>query len=71
MDVRILRISWIRTDFFYFLLETRHLFQKKSVRIHEIRKIRTSIRILIYVINEPFHPNFVTCLDIHHIITHH
>jgi hypothetical protein len=38
MDVRILRISPIRTDFC----------QKKSVRIGEIRKIRTSIRIPMY-----------------------
>jgi hypothetical protein len=45
MDVRISPISPIRTDFFYFLLETKHWDLKKSVRIGEIGEIRTSIRI--------------------------
>jgi hypothetical protein len=45
MDVRIPPISPIRTDFFYFLLETKHWSLKKSVRIGEIGGIRTSIRI--------------------------
>jgi hypothetical protein len=48
MDVRILRISPMDTDFFYFLLEIKHWGLKKSVSIGEIRKIRTSIRITMY-----------------------
>jgi hypothetical protein len=44
-DVRMEQISPIRTDFFYFLLETKHWGLKKSVRIGEICSIRTSIRI--------------------------
>jgi hypothetical protein len=48
MDVRILQISRIGTDF----LEPKCLVLgkkiKKSVRIREIRKIRTSIRIKMY-----------------------
>ncbi|MEN9613646.1 MAG: hypothetical protein RLZZ628_4460, partial [Bacteroidota bacterium] len=39
--------------FFYFLLETKHWSSKKSVRIGEIRRIRTSIRILMYPKVEP------------------
>jgi hypothetical protein len=37
MDVRIQQISQICTDFFYFLLETKHWDLKKSVPIREIR----------------------------------
>ncbi|MEN9612867.1 MAG: hypothetical protein RLZZ628_3681 [Bacteroidota bacterium] len=48
IDVRILRISRIRTDFFIFLPKTKHLGSKKSVPIREICKIRTSIRIKMY-----------------------
>jgi hypothetical protein len=48
MDVRIPPISQIHTDFFYFLLETKHWGSKKSVRIREIGGIRTSIRIAMY-----------------------
>jgi hypothetical protein len=48
MDVRIPPISPIRTDFFYFLLETKHWGSKKSVRIREIGGIRSSIRIAMY-----------------------
>jgi hypothetical protein len=48
MDVRILRISPIGTDFFIFCLDFEQEFQKKSVPIGEIRKIRTSIRIPMY-----------------------
>ncbi|MEN9609298.1 MAG: hypothetical protein RLZZ628_112 [Bacteroidota bacterium] len=48
MDVRILRISPIRTDFFLNECLVLGKKRKKSVRIGEIRKIRTSIRIVIF-----------------------
>ncbi|MEN9610400.1 MAG: hypothetical protein RLZZ628_1214 [Bacteroidota bacterium] len=53
MDVRISRISPIRTDFFIFLLGFRAGIPKKSVPIGEIRKIRISIRISMYPKVEP------------------
>jgi hypothetical protein len=51
IDVRIERISSIRTDFFLsFRRKLRFLRndKKKSVQIGEIRSIRTSIRVTIF-----------------------
>jgi hypothetical protein len=48
IDVRILRISWIGTDFFYFFAGNKAFGSNKSVPIREIRKIRTSICITMY-----------------------
>ncbi|MEN9611634.1 MAG: hypothetical protein RLZZ628_2448 [Bacteroidota bacterium] len=47
-DVRISRISPIRTDFFRIPARNPSKKQKKSVRIGEIREIRTPIRIPMY-----------------------
>jgi hypothetical protein len=61
MDVRISRISPIRTDFFCFLLGFRAGIPKKSVPIGEIREIRTSICIVSFVSKAfDFAPNKVS-----------
>jgi hypothetical protein len=58
MDVRILRISPIGTDFFVFFAWISSRNKKKSVPIGEIRKIRTSIRILIFQSKNCLSPYF-------------